>query len=194
MSQDAAAEAGPRKRDPERRRQEVLDAAAQIVVEHGADALTHRAVAARAGLALGTMTRHFPSIDELREATLRRLGDEVDAALDEVEADLASGGDLADRIAELMQQSFLDNRQVHATMALVNAATFDPSLRSITVRWTDGLTDMLADRVGQERAVAVNVYIDGALMHAALGDTPLSRDAMTRAIRAILLMPGPEEE
>lgn len=85
-----AVDSGPRKRDPEQRRREILDAASEIVVEQGAAALTHRAVAARSGLALGTMTRHFPSIDELRAATLRMLGDEIDRALDLVERELFS--------------------------------------------------------------------------------------------------------
>ncbi|NLO27590.1 MAG: TetR family transcriptional regulator, partial [Actinobacteria bacterium] len=63
MDAHRKADSRPRKRDPERRRREILEAAAEIVVEQGAAALTHRAVAARSGLALGTMTRHFPSID-----------------------------------------------------------------------------------------------------------------------------------
>lgn len=189
MSAHTAAGSGPRRRDPERRRREILDAAAEIVVEHGAAALTHRAVAAKSGLALGTMTRHFPSIDELREATLRMLGDEVDAALDMVEQELASCDDPAERCAALMHESLLDSRQVHATMAIVNAATSDASLRSLALRWTDRLTDILAQHVGRERAVAVEVYLDGALMHAALHDTPLSQGSVARVIRAIFAMP-----
>ena len=81
MTSDTAATSRPRKRDPERRRREILDAAAEIVVEQGTAALTHRAAAARAGVALGSTTRYFPSIDDLREATLRMLGDEIDASL-----------------------------------------------------------------------------------------------------------------
>lgn len=188
------AETGPRKRDPERRRREILDAAAEIVVQHGAAALTHRAVAAQSGLALGTMTRHFPSIDELREATLRMLGDEVDAGLDMVERELSSCDDLAERCAQLMHESLLDARQVHATMALVSAATSDVKLRSLALRWTDRLADLLAQHVGRERAVALEVYLDGALMHAALHDAPLTQEAIARVVRAILATPDTESK
>ncbi len=194
MSAGAAAESGPRKRDPERRRREILDAAAAIVVEQGTAALTHRAVAARAGVALGSTTRYFASIDDLREATLRMLGDEIDATLDVIERELASGEDPAERCAALMYDFLRDSRQVHASMAMVTAAASDASLRSLALRWTDRLTDVLAQHMGRERAVAVEVYLDGATMHAALHDSPLSQEAVARVVRAIFAMPGAEGE
>lgn len=186
MSAHAAAEARPRKRDPERRRREILDAAAEVIVEHGPAALTHRAVAARAGLALGTMTRHFPSIDDLREATLRMLGDEVDASIVQIERELAACDDPAERLATLIHAFLLDSRQVQASIALVTAATSDHTLRSLALRWTDRLTDVLSRHVGRARAVAIEVYLDGAVLHAALHDKPLSTEALTHVIRAIL--------
>lgn len=189
MDAHRKADSRPRKRDPERRRQEILEAAAEIVVEQGAAALTHRAVAARSGLALGTMTRHFPSIDELRQAALQVLSDEIDQSLDEVEREIASADDPVERCVTLMYESLLDFRQVHASMALVNAATTDAGLRSLALRWTDRLTDILASHFGRERAAALEVFLDGALMHAALHHMPLDRAAVGRVVRAILAMP-----
>lgn len=192
MDARTVAEPGPRRRDPEARRRAILDAAAEIVVEQGPAALTHRAVAARAGVALGSTTRYFASIDDLREATLRMLGDEIDASLDAVELELSSCDDPAERSAALMHDYLFDSRQVHATMALVTAAASDALLRSLALRWTDRLTDILAQYTSRERAVAVGVYLDGAVMHAAVHDTPLSRDALARVIRAIFTMPDTE--
>lgn len=193
MNAHTAVESGLRKRDPERRRREILDAASEIVVEQGAAALTHRAVAARSGLALGTMTRHFPSIDELREAALRMLGDDIDQALDIVERELSACDDVAEGCAGLMHEYLSDSRQVHATMAILNTATSDANLRSLALRWTDRLTDVLTGHFGRDRAIAIEVYLDGAVIHAALHDVPLSREAVARVIRAILTMPDSEE-
>ena len=44
-----------RRRDPEARTREILDAATAIVKQEGTAELTHRAVAARSGLALGAV-------------------------------------------------------------------------------------------------------------------------------------------
>lgn len=192
MHADTTKDPGPRRRDPEARRRAILEAAAEIIVERGSAALTHRAVAARAKVALGSTTRYFASINDLREATLRMLGDEIDATVDVIERELSSCDDPAERCAALMFDYLLDSRQVHATMALVTAATSDAGLRSLAHRWTDRLTDVLARHASRERAVAVQIYLDGATMHAALHDNPLSREELTHVIRALLAMPETE--
>lgn len=194
MGEQTSRELGHRKRDPERRKQEILTAATEIVVEQGAAALTHRAVSARGGIPLGTMTRHFPSIDELREAALRALGDESDTSLDVIEQELSRCSDVSQRLAELMHEFLGETRQVHAMIALVSTTTSDASLRSIALRWTDRLTEILAQHMGHERAVSIEVFLDGAIVHAALHDRPLSLPALTRSIRGILAMPETESE
>lgn len=183
-----------RRRDPQRRRQEILDAAAELVVESGAPALTHRAVAGRAGVALGTLTRHFPSMDELRETTLRLLGDEIDETLDGIQDELAGCTDPAERGAALIHEFLLDTRQVHASMALASTGISDPRVRELSLRWTERLTDMLTPFADRERALAVVLFLDGAMMHAALHEHPLSRDSLTRSVRAILAKPASEAE
>src|SRR6476660_7553581 len=55
----------------QRRRAALLEAAAQLTAEVGADAVTHRAVAARAGVPLSTTSYFFSSIDELVTEALR---------------------------------------------------------------------------------------------------------------------------
>src|SRR6478752_9223691 len=55
----------------QRRRDALLDAAAELAAEVGAGAVTHRAVAARAGVPLSTTSYFFSSIDELVTEALR---------------------------------------------------------------------------------------------------------------------------
>lgn len=62
------------------------------------------------------------------------LGDEVDTSLIQVEQELAACDNPAERLATLMHDFLLDSRQVHASMALVTAATSDTSLRSLALR------------------------------------------------------------
>jgi DNA-binding transcriptional regulator YbjK len=54
------------------RRDELLDAAIALFAEGGARGITHRAVAAKAGLPSATTTYYFKSIDELIDAALTR--------------------------------------------------------------------------------------------------------------------------
>lgn len=55
------------------RREALIAAATAHVMEHGVSSLSHRAVAASAGVPLGSTTYYFASIDELRAEALSRL-------------------------------------------------------------------------------------------------------------------------
>ncbi len=181
----------PGRRDPEGRRHAIIEAAAEIIVEPGSS-LTHRAVAARAGVSLGSTTQYFASLEELRATALTQLADEVDADLASVEDDLCPLEDAPERSASVMHDFLLDSRQVRTDLALMTAAMSDPSLRDLALRWSDRLTDLLARHVGRARAHAIVLYLDGATMHAGLHDEPVSAAEMTDVIRALLAMPTDE--
>ncbi|GAA3346058.1 TetR/AcrR family transcriptional regulator [Amorphoplanes nipponensis] len=58
--------------DAQRNRERILDAAEEVFARHGAAASTEE-VARRAGVAIGTVFRHFPAKDDLLTAILKRL-------------------------------------------------------------------------------------------------------------------------
>ncbi|EYT56730.1 TetR family transcriptional regulator [Leucobacter sp. UCD-THU] len=191
MSDTAAGSPEPRRRDPEGRRRAILTAAAEIVIEQGPPALTHRAIATRAGVSLGSTTQYFGSIDELREATLQQLADEIDESLNQLEPLLAGFAASPERAVAEIHEFLRDTRAVHTDVALMSTGTTDPRMRALAQRWTDRLIDMLAEHVGRERATAIAVYLDGATIHAALRDAPLDRDHLERIIVALTAMPDP---
>lgn len=181
----------PGRRDPEGRRQAIIAAAAEIIVEPGAS-LTHRAVASRAGVALGSTTQYFASLEELRATALTALADEIDADLAAVADDLLPFEDAPERNAAIMREFLLDTRQVRADLALRTAAMSDPALRDLALRWSDRLTDLLATHVGRARASAIVLYLDGATMHAGLHDEPVGTAEMAAVLRALITMPAGE--
>lgn len=188
-----APDPAPRRRDPEGRRRAILRAATEIIVEQGHTALTHRAIASRAGVALGSTTQYFDSIDELRETALQSLADEIDAELAGVEQMLEEFATAPERATQVLHEFLRDPRQVYADIALMTAGTTDPPLRVLALRWFDRLVDMIAAHIGRERATAVAVFLDGATMHAGLHDAPLSREELLNVVRALIAMPvGPE--
>ncbi|MGH3492189.1 MAG: TetR/AcrR family transcriptional regulator, partial [Sciscionella sp.] len=86
----------------ERRRQALIGAAVELLIEGGFDAVRHRAVAERAGLPLASTTYYFDSLDELVLAAVEQHG----------QAELARG---RERLAELLTRK----RGVDATAELV---------------------------------------------------------------------------
>lgn len=86
------------------RRAEIVQAALAILRTDGAAGLTARAVAAKAGLALGQVSYHFRSMDELLVETHRRASAALAAA---TAAEVAQAGtSAAERLRAFLQAGF----------------------------------------------------------------------------------------
>lgn len=177
------------RRDPKGRRRAIVDAAAELILEHGTGNLTHRAVAARSGVSLGSTTRYFPSIDELRAAALKSLADGIDESVDELQDTLEPVDRIPERWAALGVDFLRERRWVHANIALVTAGATDERLRELAVSWSDRVVELLTPIVGRQRAVAIDNYLDGVTMHAAVNDQPIPETQLAQAIRALMTMP-----
>lgn len=178
-----------RRRDPEARRREIVAAAAELIVEVGADGITHRMVAARAGVPLGSTTQHFDTLDDLRSAALRALADEVDARLDGVRIALAERGTTPAVIADLIGDGLDDARAVKADRAVVTAAVHDPRLRELARHLSEQLVGILEPAYGVDRATAAMIFIDGVMWSTQIRDTTLERAFIENVLTQILGMP-----
>ncbi|ANY24986.1 TetR/AcrR family transcriptional regulator [Gordonia terrae] len=179
-----------RRRNPEERRRIIVEAAATLITEVGSDGLTHRLVAKRAGVPLGSTTQYFATLDDLREAALAHLADDIDSGLADVAETLGEHGPSAAVFAEALHEYLSDERLIRADLALVSAAVIDPSLRPLAIRWTDGLVETLIPHVGRTAARAIAAYTDGVAMHALLYGSPLSIDDLTATLTALTALPS----
>lgn len=178
------------KRDPEARRAVIIDAAADLVVELGPERLTHRRVAERAGVPLGSTTQYFTSIDDLRTRALEKLAAEIDADLESVRRSLAESDGSIDVLVEDLHDYLQNRRNIAADVSLMSAAAFDAELRELSLRWQNNLIEILTAYVGPANALAMAVLTDGVTIHAILHETPLSKQAL-RALVAPFMEQGP---
>ena len=90
----------------ERRRQELVTAAAELLRSGGFDAVRHRAVAERAGLPLASTTYYFASLEDLVTAAVDRTSrDELAEGrhrLDELDTGPAPAGELVELVLDLL--------------------------------------------------------------------------------------------
>ena len=82
------------------RRAALLDAAVEVIAQHGVAGATHRSVAARAGMPTSTTSYFFSSLDQLVAAALHVVGERIVQRVDAVTAYVAD--------AELGPQEAID--------------------------------------------------------------------------------------
>lgn len=176
-----------RRRDPEARRREIVQAAAELIVEIGVDALTHRKVAARAGVPLGATTQYFDTLDDLRTAALGALVAEIELRIETTRQAVEAVGVTPEALARLITESLADAHALEADRAVVTAAVHDPRVRELAQRWSDQVVAFIAPVHGQDRAQAAAVFIDGVLWHAQISEKPLEERLIRDALAGILL-------
>jgi DNA-binding transcriptional regulator YbjK len=178
-------EDGRRRRDPERRRREIVTAAAELVIEVGTAGLSHRKVAARADVPLGSTTQYFATLDDLRAAALEHLSRDIETYVEQVALAMADAGDPVGVLVQGLHDYLSDPHLVRADTMLTASATLDPSLRPLTDRWFEGLTKVLTPEVGVGAADNVVMLISGATWQAALTGQAPPVETLERGFRSL---------
>jgi DNA-binding transcriptional regulator YbjK len=122
---------------PSDTRERILRATVELIGGEGVPAVTNRRVAAAAGVALGSLTYHFPSqVDLLRESFLLFIGEEV-ARQEKIAAELRRREPSIEQVAAEVERVVGEatNRiQQLAEIELHLQAARDPALREASVR------------------------------------------------------------
>src|SRR3954454_8622680 len=192
---------GRRDRRGEQRRGELLDAAIHLIGAHGLDAVTHRAVAAEAGVPAASTSYYFRSKDDLIDEALRALAEREIAllrarrdALGELVADLdTTVGALAAWIEEQLTES--GRVAMLAQYQLQLEAARRPEAREILAAWKDGTDDL--SETAMRSLGAPDVRTSGILLVCAIdglrlrllasGHAPLEGAELRGVLRALLL-------
>ena len=163
------------------RRSALIEAAAHLLLEQGLTAISHRAVAARAGLPLASTTYYFASADDLRDEALQHVAEEwgaragavVDALPAQLDAARAAqavgsmiGADAPSPEMLLMYERYLE-------------AGRHQRLRPVVVAWNGHLKELVREvlrRAGlpdeEDRAGLVLAVADGVAVTALAEGAP----------------------
>ncbi|MFB7499369.1 TetR/AcrR family transcriptional regulator [Streptomyces sp. NPDC056161] len=176
-----AGEGRVRRHDPERRTR-ILDAALDVLVTDGTAGITHRKVAARADVPLGSVTYHFSSLAELQAQAFAWYVEQRTAEFEELFTKVEAHQDLVEVLVELVQGGPSRRRSAVLGFELHLAALRDPTLRALTQKWTKDSRAVLARFTGPEIAGRLDALLEGLIMHALLATEPEPREATRAAI------------
>ncbi|MEV4759596.1 helix-turn-helix domain-containing protein [Micromonospora sp. NPDC049559] len=147
----------PMRADAQRNRARILAAAERVFAEAGPEASTEE-VARRAGVAIGTVFRHFPTKHELLRALLKRLLRQVtdDAA------ELVAYGDPAGALFEFFGRLVERAAANRAVVGLLSAEGTDVPVGAPLGSLADAVGELLA-RAQRAGAVRAEIRLDEVL-------------------------------
>ncbi|WP_163508202.1 TetR/AcrR family transcriptional regulator [Fodinicola acaciae] len=195
---DASSGRVPTQRRSVERREALLRAALLLLAEGGPRAVTHRAVAARAGLPLAATTYYFDSIAALTVEALRLHSTERVAELRALADDAAqratSRQDLARRIVDSLLSR--DTVAIVAQFEVYLEAARNPKLRPAVAESLEAFEALAASllasagaREPADAAAAFVALVNGFALHRVARDaTPRAdAEALMNAMRALLI-------
>lgn len=172
-----------RRFDPERRNR-IIDAAIDCIAEEGVAGTSHRKVAVRADVPLGSMTYHFDNMDELLIEAFTRFAATIAEAFEHRMRDLPDSDAALEAIVDLIHVDLQrSNREQVLTYELYTLAARRARFRVITDQWMRASRAALGRHFPPDTARILDAYIEGAAMHVALDSEPQDR-ALTRAALA----------
>lgn len=186
----------------------MLRSALALIAEDGPGAVTHRRVAARAGLPAATTSYYFAAVQDLIDEALTLHVEERVAELSDLADTVVRSGLAADSMIEVMAVALAD-RAPDAAIAqfqLYIEAGRRPNLQEPIARalaaferLTTELLRSFGAREPEERAVAIVALVDGFLVHRVA--RPRGHDietaSLTHAIRDLVIpyvMPKDEHQ
>ncbi|WP_421117914.1 TetR/AcrR family transcriptional regulator [Aquihabitans daechungensis] len=180
----------------QRRRVALLEAAAELAAEIGAGAVTHRAVAARAGVPLSTTSYFFSSIDELVTEALRMGATERVSDFDATErvAVLSVDVPIDAVIDAVVDQTLASSRnaqgsQLEYLLAAGRQPELQPEASAVVGRVVERVAGQL-QRTGavrsDEAAWAITALGDGAMLHRFAQVDGDARERLSSGLRLLI--------
>lgn len=171
--------------DPQRPLRIAL-AAIEVVADRGVEGLTHRAVAATAGIPLGSTTDHFKTLDDLLAAAIVEAKKATDIDIAAWAAKLGPDVDLADAVTDYVMYGLTDHwGRLVVEHELYLAALRRPQLRSLAQEWDQAFVVALSGRTDAVTAEAIALVVDGVFIRAVIHGMP-ARDEVEALLRRII--------
>ncbi len=153
----------PRRRvDALRNREAILAAARELVISRGPVAGMDE-IAAAAGVAVGTLYRHFPTKKDLLDGIVTEMGAVIGRSLDEALARVGDGSASAlDEIAALLRAVVIDMRQERLLRFAVSGLAEEP-FREIQERGRVAV-DLLVARAHEDGSLYPDITVDDIIL------------------------------
>lgn len=171
--------------DPQRR-DRIIAATLDLIAEEGIARVSHRKIATRAGVPLGSMTYHFSGIEELLREAFGRFTDHIVAVFDAYLGAAADRDEARAAVADLVHElSEGSQRDLILTQELYTLAARQPAYRELTHEWMRRSRVHLEKHFDPDTARQLDALIEGLTLHRALAREPHGRALTLEAVARV---------
>jgi DNA-binding transcriptional regulator YbjK len=171
--------------DPQRR-ERILAATLDLIADEGVAGVSHRKIATRAEVPLGSMTYHFTGIDELLREAFTRFADHIVAVFEQHLGQADSPEQAREAVTGLIHSlSEGSCRDLVLTQELYTLAARNPAYRELTRAWMRRSRHLLEQHFDADTARQLDALIEGLTLHRALDTAPHDRGLTRRAVARI---------
>lgn len=174
------------KRDPQGRRRAIAQAAAELLLFEGPKSVTHRSVAKKAQVPLGSTTQYFSSINELKRAGYDVISRGVERGYDELIAQSEKAKNDSEALAVCIYDYVTNIEEVRADMVLSAAAIKDEELRALLERNNERYEASLKQYMSDNQAKMISVFTNGLMLETGIFAHQFSEEFIVQAIETIL--------
>ncbi|GGW52404.1 TetR/AcrR family transcriptional regulator [Streptomyces griseoloalbus] len=174
--------------DPHRR-ERILAATLDLIVEEGVAGVSHRKIAARAQVPLGSMTYHFTGMDDLLREAFTGHADHYVTVFEHHLGEATTPDQAREAVTDLIHAlSEGPGRDLILTQELYTLAARHEPYRVLCRTWMRRSRDLLEQHFPPPTARQLDALIEGLTLHRAMDDNPpdraLTREAVARITRA----------
>lgn len=174
------------KRDPQGRRRAIAQAAAELLLFEGPKSVTHRSVAKKAQVPLGSTTQYFSSINELKRAGYHVISRGVERGYDELIAQSEKAKNDSKALAACIYDYVTNIEEVRADIVLSAAAIKDEELRALLERNNERYEASLKQYMSDNQAKMISVFANGLMLETGIFAHQFSEEFIVQTVEAIL--------
>lgn len=174
------------KRDPQGRRRAIAQAAAELLLFEGPKSVTHRSVAKKAQVPLGSTTQYFSSINELKRAGYDVISRGVERGYDELIAQSEKAKNDSEALTVCIYDYVTNIEEVRADMVLSAAAIKDEELRALLERNNERYEASLKQYMSDNQAKMISVFTNGLMLETGIFAHQFSEEFIVQAVETIL--------
>ncbi|ARQ70296.1 TetR/AcrR family transcriptional regulator [Streptomyces marincola] len=168
------------------RRDRIIDAALDVIAEHGVAGTTHRRVAEAAGVSLGSTTYYFDSLHQLLTEAFNRLAESMSARYREL---LDEARDVAQARAAVVEiicgPRWGSPRELMLIYELYAFSSRNPDVLDVTRSWMRASRATLGEHFDARTARALDALVEGLTIHNSMDSEPMSRADVAAVVEAV---------